>query len=537
MRYLLHDVFLESRKARPDAVAVAMEDGRSVTYEELNILANRFATVLSGLKPSILERPFVGIMAPVHIESVAAVLGTLKTGCAYVPLDEYSPTERLDKIVSNAKLDVICIDGSLFEKHAALFENSSIRHVIILSGGISIAADKKIKPFSEIQSADPAEPPVLNQVCDDLAYILHSSGSTGVPKGIMLTHRNARTFTDWMQKEFQLTPDDVVMSRAPFKFDLSVFDIFNAFTAGAKLICFDWNKERPSEQKHADYVALMEKEKATFLYTTPSTFISLLNRGGLAESNISLRTIMYAGEPFPPAQLKKVMEALPNTKVANIYGPTETNIITYYWIPEPPQTNNPIPLGAVVEDTEIIVVSEDKSRICGPDELGELWCRGGTVTLGYLGMEEKTKECLVQSPFHPYPAFFWRTGDFGFRDKNGVLHYRGRRDHMVKVKGYRIELGEIENALSQHPDLDEFVIVSVPDEKYTNRLYCHFSLLKGRNTDENAVAAFLAKKIPEYMIPYKFEKWDVLPKTSSGKIDRVLLAEQSATSPPKIKTA
>lgn len=528
MRYLLHDVFIDAFRKSPEAVAVVMEGGRSVTYAGMNELSNYFANTFATLKDNVRQKPFVGIMAPVHIESIAAILGALKIGCAYVPLDEYSPVERLEKIVNNTKLDVLCVDSNLYRQHAPLFTNANIGKVILLNSDVPVVADAKTMPFSEVKAASSAEPPELNQVSDDLAYILHSSGSTGIPKGIMLSHRNARTFTDWMQKEFKLTAQDVVASRAPFKFDLSVFDIFNTFLAGAKLVCFDWNKERDSESKHADYVSLLAREGATMLYTTPSTFISLLNRGSLADASLKLRTIMYAGEPFPPAQLKKVMEALPGTGVANIYGPTETNIITYYWVNEPPQTDDPIPLGAVVEDTEIIVVSEDRTHICQPGELGELWCRGGTVTLGYLGMEEKTRDNLVQSPFHPYPALFWRTGDFGFYDAAGVLHYRGRRDHMVKVKGFRIELGEIENALSQHPALDEFAVVAVPDEKYGNRLYCHFSPLKGRDVNEAELRVFLGAKVPEYMVPYAFEKWAALPKTSSGKVDRVLMAEKSA---------
>jgi amino acid adenylation domain-containing protein len=525
MRYLLHDVFLETQKCSPDATAIVMEDGRAVTYKALNTLANRFANCIKNLKPSVLQRPFVGIISSVHIESVAAVLGILKIGCAYIPLDEYSPRDRLDKIINNTKLDVVCIDSHLVEKYTALFENPWLKHIIILNSEAPVTADDKVKGFEVIQATDATEPHLLNQVSDDLAYILHSSGSTGIPKGIMLTHRNARTFVDWMQKEFKLTHHDVVMSRAPLKFDLSVFDIFNTLKAGAKLVCFDWNKSRPLSQKHGDYVSLMEKEKATLLYTTPSTFISLLNRGGLGEKALSLRTIMYAGEPFPPAQLKKVMQALPNTKVANIYGPTETNIITYYWVNTLPDMTTPIPLGAAVDDTEIIVVCDEQHRLCEPDELGELWCRGGTVTLGYLGMQDKTKACLIQSPFHPYPAFFWRTGDFGFFDKQGVLHYRGRRDHMVKVKGYRIELGEIENALSAHPDLDEFAVVAVPDSQYTNRLYCHFSVLKGRHVEVDAIKHFLSHHLPEYMLPYQFIKWEALPTTSSGKIDRLQLTK------------
>lgn len=528
MRYLLHDVFTKTVKRNPEKTAIVMESGEKISYKELNERANKYANYLSSVKPKELrEKPFVGILSAVNPESIAAVIGALKGGFTYVPLDEYSPSDRLAKILDNTKLEIIFIDPHWLSNHKELLDHPALERMVLLESWNTEINNPKIVPFETIENSPTVEPELLNQVSDDLAYILHSSGSTGVPKGIMLTHRNARTFVDWMQVEFKLTPEDVVMSRAPFKFDLSVFDIFNTFNAGATLVCFDWNKERAEENKHADYVKLMEREKATVIYTTPSTFISLLNRGGLARAGLALREIMYAGEPFPTAQLRKLQEALPKTRIANIYGPTETNIITYYWVDSLPEDNSPIPLGFVVEDTEILVVAEDSSHICEPNEMGELWCRGGTVTLGYLGMEEKTQACLVTSPFHKYPAKFWRTGDFGYRDEKGLLHYKGRKDHMVKVKGYRIEIGEIESALAENPDLDEFVVVAVPDEKYGNRLYCFYTNIKGKNSSEEEVAKLLAKKIPSYMIPFKHIKKETLPKTSSGKVDRVLLAEEA----------
>lgn len=526
MRYLLHDCFTNTVKKYGDNTAIYTEGGVSVSYKELNSLANKFANYFSSIKPDVREKPFVGILSAVNTNSIAAVLGTLKVGCAYIPLDEYSPVDRLNSIINNTKLEVIAMDPHWYEKHRDLLSNELLKKVVF-TNAYDGEVDEKVVRFEEILKTIDEEPQILNQVCDDLAYILHSSGSTGVPKGIMLTHKNARTFVDWMQTEFKLTPEDVVMSRAPFKFDLSVWDIFNTFNAGAKLVCFDWNKKREDEDRHKDYVKLMEEQKATVIYTTPSTLITLMNRGGLADADIKLRELMYAGEPFPTPQLRKLQEVLPNTRIANIYGPTETNIITYWWVDEIPLDDSPIPLGYVVEDTEILVVSEEGDRICEPNEMGELWCRGGTVTLGYLGMPEKTEACLVDSPFHKYPAKFWRTGDYGYRDENGILHYKGRKDHMVKVKGFRIELGEIESALAKNSDLDEFVVVAVPDEKYGNRLYCYYSVLAGQETNEEQLRAFLLTKIPEYMVPFKFFRKEVLPKTSSGKVDRVMLAEEA----------
>ncbi len=526
MRYLLHDVFTDTIRRQASNIAVLEEGGATTSYEELNKRSNQFAAYIKTRKPDIRIKPYIGILSPVHAQSIAACLAILKLGGAYIPLDEHSPDELLATIIKNTELEMIVVDPHQYALHSELWDHPNIQYVLVL-GADTPTIHSKHDNFTALEELSTTDPPTLNQVSDDLAYILHSSGSTGVPKGIMLTHRNARTFVDWMHKEFKLTPDDVVMSRAPFKFDLSVFDIFNTLKAGATLVCYDWSKKRDGDAKHTDYVQLMEKYGATVLYTTPSTFIALLNRGKLGSADLKLREVMYAGEPFPTPSLRRLQVALPHTRIANIYGPSETNIITYYWIDRIPEDDSPIPLGSVVDDTEIIVVNESGTAICAANELGELWCRGGTVTIGYLGLEEKTKTNLVQSPFHPYPVQYWRTGDYGFYDEVGVLHYRGRKDHMVKVKGFRIELGEIESALAKISQLDEFVVVAVPDEKYSNRLYCFYTLLAGERLEEQEVVEFLAKKIPSYMMPYRFLKRPVLPKTSSGKIDRVLLTQEA----------
>jgi amino acid adenylation domain-containing protein len=531
VRYLLHDVFTTTVTTLNDKIAIVQEDGSAITYGRLNSRSNQFANYFRDQKTDIRSRPYVGILSPVNIDSIAACLGILKVGGAYVPLDEFSPDGRLMTIVENTGLDLVVVDPHQREVHRRLLEHPNIKTVVVLADDINEPRANEVD-LAHIAGMSAAEPPALNQVSDDLAYVLHSSGSTGVPKGIMLTHRNARTFVDWMHKKFQLTTEDVVMSRAPFKFDLSVFDIFNTFKAGASLVCYDWNERREGDVKHADYVRLMEKQGATILYTTPSTFISLMNRGGLADAEMRLRQIMYAGEPFPTPQLRKLRDALPKARIANIYGPTETNIVTHHWVDSIPENDAPVPLGRVVDDTEIIVVDNETNRLCGPNELGELWCRGGTVTLGYLGLEEKTRACLVRSPFHRYPAHFWRTGDYGFYDEMGLLHYRGRKDGMVKVKGFRIELGEIENALAKNPLLDEFAVVAVPDEKYTNRLYCYYSVLGDALTPESeftpeTLKEFIATLLPEYMVPFACIPRETLPKTSSGKIDRMLLQHQS----------
>lgn len=535
MRYLLHDVVRSSVDASPDAVALVQEDGVHVTYRELDALANRYANLIRGMKDDVRTKPFVGILGPVATSSIAAAIGILRAGCAYVPLDEQSPTERLVGIVERCDLDVVVAHPALLVRHEALVGAGPVDHVILseeAAVGTAVPSSLDgcvVTTFADVQRAPAAAPPDLAQVSDDLAYVLHSSGSTGVPKGIMLTHRNARTFVDWMQREFQLTADDVIISRAPFKFDLSVFDIFNALGAGARLVLFDWMRGRDPAERHEAYTRLIEREGVTMLYTTPSTFLALMNRGDLAARSSSLRTLMYAGEPFPTPQLRRLRAAVPTARIANIYGPTETNIITCHWVDELPSDDAPVPLGHEVDDTEILVVDPDEVRICEPGELGELWCRGGTVTVGYLGDEERTAQHLVRSPFHVAPVQFWRTGDYGFRDDDGALHYRGRRDHMVKVRGYRVELGEIESALAALDGVDEVVAVATDDRHNgTGKvLSCFFSPLSGATVTAEGARAHLAAQVPEYMVPRYVYAREVLPRTSSGKVDRMVLAAEA----------
>lgn len=527
MTFLLQDVFNETTSKYPDNVAVAMESGRSISYRAMDILSNQFAWFFMKEKKEIRNNPYIGILSSVHIDSIAAVLGCLKVGGAYVPLDEQSPIERLRYIIRSTCLDVLVVDANLYEKIFELYEESCIRRVVVLNDKFK-SNMFKVSSLKEVLTC-PSEQFVVSQTPLDLAYVLHSSGSTGVPKGIMLSHRNARAFVDWMQDTFKLTAKDVVMSRAPFKFDLSVFDIFNTFKVGATLVCYDWYAPRMIEKKHFNYLELMARKKVTILYTTPSTFVCLMNRGYFDFSQLSLRQVMYAGEPFPTTQLKKLMKLLPGVKVANIYGPTETNIITYYEIKNDLDNDSAIPLGQAVTGTEIIIVNELGDRICDTNEVGELWCRGETVTLGYLGLPELTKNHLVESPFHKYPTKFWRTGDYGFYDQSNILHYKGRKDHMVKIKGYRIELGEIEAALSKYPFLHEYCVVLKKEAGADNKLCCIYSEIERGSVEIPKLKKLLLKYIPKYMLPTQFLKLKELPKTSSGKIDRMLLTKKIST--------
>jgi amino acid adenylation domain-containing protein len=518
MTYLLHDALRGALASRAACVAIDQE-GAATTYGDLAARANQVAHILAKLRLG--GGGFVGLSSTVTADTVAAAIGILTAGMTYVPLDVQSPPDRLREIVADAGLQILVVDPVAYPDWEALACCDAVQSMILV-GADGPRTGSRVIPWSAVLAESTTAPPTPITLSDDLAYVLYTSGSTGVPKGVMLTHRNARTFVDWMAKEFRITPGDRVASRAPFNFDLSVFDVFNTLAAGATLLIKDRRKGteegKPSAQRHIEYVSMLREKRATVLYTTPSTFVTLLDKGGLDRA-VPLRLVMYAGEPFPPALLRKLMAALPDTRVANIYGPTETNIVTYHWVNEPPGGDAAVPIGREVDDTEIVIVSDD-GRPCEPDEPGEIWVRGGTVCVGYFGKDDLTRKRLVDSPFHPYPAKFWRTGDYGKRHANGTIVYHGRIDNMIKTRGHRVELGDVESALAEHPLLSQAIVVPKPHASYGNTLHAFVLPRDGAAVEPGAVMRFLATKIPEYMLPRQVIVLWEYPYTSTGKVDR-----------------
>ncbi len=523
MNYLLHEpvVLACNKYASKNALD---EEGEYTSYKILQSESNKWANFLQKIISSNEEQSYVGIISPVYSKSIIAVMGVLKAGLIYVPLDYKSPLDRIKKIIEDAKIQTLIIDEPFFKEHADFFEQKKrdtknaleLKNIILLSQNKKVV-NKHISFFSlkDISKCKSTFPLKRSVVSEDLAYILYTSGSTGIPKGVMLTHQNARTFVDWMIKEFKINAKDKIISRAPFQFDLSVFDIFATLSTGATIIIKNPHKE--TVDKHKEFVSLIRNKKVTVIYTTPSTYISFMNKGGLDKEIPSIRLILYAGEPFPAAFIKKLMKILPRAKFANIYGPTETNIVTCYWIKKIKSDNENIPIGKAVDDTDIKIVN-DEGKVCAVGELGEIWVRGGTVTKGYLGNKEKTDQVFVQSPFHLYPTKYWRTGDYGLLLKNGNIEYHGRKDNMIKTRAFRVELGEVETAIASFNSIEEFSVIPFPHPLYQNTLCVFLSIKNFFHLD--LFKKHLKKVLPDYMIPYEYVILKDLPKTSSGKVDR-----------------
>jgi amino acid adenylation domain-containing protein len=357
----------------------------------------------------------------------------------------------------------------------------------------------------------------------DLAYILYTSGSTGTPKGVMISHRASLTFVDWAAACAGLTEEDRVCSPAPLHFDLSVFDVFAACQAAA---CMTVVPENTSIFP-ARLAQWLERERISVWYSVPSVLTMLATHGNLPGFDLSgLRAVVFAGEVFPAKYLNRLMAELPSARYLNWYGPTETNVCTWYEVPPgSAELTAPVPIGKACANTDAFAVTSEGDRVTKPGEEGELYVRGSGLMRGYWGDQEKTRRMLVSNPFQPaYDELAYRTGDLVTLDDEGNFVFLGRRDGMVKTRGYRVELGEVETALYAHPAIREAVVLPVPDELLGNRLRAVISADGAASLTREDVVNHCRRRLPSYMVPDVVEFREALPRTSTGKVDRAGLA-------------
>lgn len=518
----LVDELLTGSAARHPGRTAVVDGERRLTYRELEDAANRVAQLLRSIGVEHGDR--VGLLLEKSAEALVGIYGILRAGATYVPLDPGAPAPRLAGIAANAGLRCILTSRDRAGLWAQLVaEGAPVETLVALNasdGELTAPPGVRLLTASALAGVVAKPPAVPDRSQDDLAYILYTSGSTGVPKGVMLSHRNALAFVDWAAEEFAVTEADRLSSHAPLHFDLSVFDLFAAARAGAAVVLVPTMLSLfPLE------LAKWIRDAAiTVWYSVPSILTLLVLRGKLADVELPrLRTILFAGEVFPTKHLHQLMELLPGVRFANLFGPTETNVCTWYevprWTGEPPLS---IPIGKPIAGVEVVATDSDGNPVA-PGEVGELYVRGPTVMQGYWGDAERTAATLLRDrpgAENGYPVY--RTGDLGHLDGEGNWIFLGRRDSQIKSRGYRIELGDIEAALNQHPGVVECAVVAIPDELATNRIKAYVVARSPLGPDGLAQHCF--DRLPRYMAPELWELCDELPRSSTGKIDRRALA-------------
>lgn len=501
---------------RPDHVAVEDLPNGALTYRQLDALSDRVRDHLHALGVRAGDR--VGVYARKSIDAYAALLGAMKAGAAYVPVDHGAPPWRSAYILSDCAVRAVVLERTLVqgwrEEAARLGHAPALLVLDEVGGGSGLAA--------ALDAAGPApSAATAARTGDDLAYILYTSGSTGKPKGVMLTHRNAMAYVDWCSAVFAPTGADRFSSHAPFHFDLSILDLYVPLKHRATVVLID--AERGKEP--LGLAQLIAERRLTIWYSTP-TILTLLAQFGRMERHdySALRYVLFAGEVFPVKHLREVMQRLPGAAFYNLYGPTETNVCTYHPIPRvvEPERTAPYPIGRVCEHLRARVV-DGEGRDVSRGEEGELVIAGDNVMQGYWNLPERTAQALLVDATG---TRWYRTGDVVVEDEAGVFTFVGRRDRMVKRRGYRIELGEVEAGLYRHPAVREAAVVALADADGAPRLKAFLALGNGEKGSVLAMKRFAAEALPAYMVPDAFAFLDALPKTSTDKVDyQRLLAE------------
>jgi amino acid adenylation domain-containing protein len=510
----LHAGLIASARAYSERTAV-IDGGSRLTYAALDRLSDRLRDRLVAMGVGRGDR--VGIYVRKSADSLISVFGILKSGAVYVPVDPTAPPSRNAYIHNNCRVSAVIVETAFAAAYHEEFQKlgASLPPMIELDGsggGAPMAA--ALDGLDAGSAARPAES--VESGSDELAYILYTSGSTGRPKGVMLTHGNAVSFVNWCSQVFEPNEKDVFSSHAPFHFDLSILDIYLPLKHGAAVVLIG---ESISKEPTA-LCQLIQSQKITVWYSAPSILSLIAQFGKISEHDLSsLRIVLFAGEVFPIVHLRSLTWQVPWPRYFNLYGPTETNVCTYYEIPRvvPEDRTHPYPIGKVCENLRATVVDADGVSVVPAGAEGELCIAGPNVMTGYWGLDEQTANSFLDGRIGE--RAWYKTGDIVVQEPNGDYRYVGRRDRMVKKRGYRVELGEIEAGLYRHDGVREAAVIALPDESAGVKIKAHLATRDGNKLSLIELKTFCSRHLPLYMIPDAFVFHSTLPKTSTDKID------------------
>jgi amino acid adenylation domain-containing protein len=518
----LHHLLEDAALRAPEQVALI---DRKVhwTYAVLNAHAERVAEVLAEAGVGVGDR--IAVYAEKAPWTIAALYGISKLGAAYVPLDVAAPVARNQIILERADVAALVTSTAKAADLEAFARDARWR-----AGVVRLETTGPTGPALDSRTADAptrARRERVRSFADTrIAYILHTSGSTGVPKGVAISHRNALVFVRACER-FGFGPDDRFALHAPLHFDLSVFDLYCAAAArGAVVILPEFFSAFP--QKMAEAIS---EHRVTVWNSVVSALALLLDKGRAAERDTSsLRAIFFSGERMPIPLLRRLREVFAGAKLFNVYGQTEANSSLAYEVATVPSGNDDaLPLGDALSSFEVFLLDEAGAVVQGAGT-GELCVRSGSVASGeYFRDPERSREKFVVDPASPETGVkIYRTGDVARRDEAGRLFLVGRRDDMVKTRGYRVELAEVERALDELPELAEVAVVPVADPSIGNALVAFVVSAGAADVSAASIAAALRANLPAYMIPDPVVIEPSLPRTSTGKIDKRALGERAS---------
>jgi len=514
---LLHDFVAAQAARQRHATAVVMRGDR-LSYGELESASNRLARVLlaTGCRPG--DR--VCLASPKSPWTIVGMLATLKIGGIYVPLDVASPPARVARIVVSADPACILASGDAAERLI-----DKLGSLELLQDGPRIGWLDRSAPTGAAFGLDAilraSEAPVPGRGApQDPAHILFTSGSTGEPKGVVITHANVLAFVEWAMRRFGTVPSDRVSGHSPFHFDLSTFDIYGAFAAGAQL-----HLVPPDATLSPKTLAEFIRESELTQFFAVPTALAYMARFDVVRTGDfpALKRLLWCGEVLPTPVLAYFMRRLPHVEFTNLYGPTEATIASSHHTVRqcPSNEQEPIPIGSACDGEELLVLDDDLAPVA-PGTIGQLYIRGVGLSPGYWRDPEKSRDAFVtQARDGSAIRRAYRTGDLAKIGDDGLVRFVGRADSQIKSRGYRIELGEIEAAANTLEGLIECAVVAVETHDFDGHAIClAYVCARATEVTPPRLREQLASLLPAYMLPSRWLRLDVLPKNQNGKIDR-----------------
>lgn len=490
---------------------VAFKSGtKTINYRNFHILIQKLASQLeeSGVEKG--ER--VAIIMNRCLETAIAIYGILNAGAAYVPIDPKLPLERIKFLLEDCNVKrIITVPSQRRVINQLVSQCAFIEQVFGYEiDGVDSWSWDRLNQLDEIEFISSHQ-----TLEEDLAYILYTSGSTGVPKGIMHSHRSALAFAKLAARHFDIQEGDIIGNHAPIFFDISTLAYFAGPQMGATSVIFsDSHTVLPASLGMA-----IQEEKISIWYSVPLAIIQMLDSKSLG-SLPHLKTLLYAGEPFPVKQLRGFMEIFPKIDVWNIYGPTETNVCTIHKVRPSDLLKDNIPIGKVWERTCFLIIDENDEQV-KRGQMGELLIFSDTKMIAYWNKSKLTEVSSYRKVMKTGEVMeFYRTGDLVVEDDDGVLNLKGRKDNQVKIRGYRLELGDVETAFMKHENVLAAAAILFEEESDKKNIQVALLVNEKKDIGVEAILEYVKDIIPFYAIPKKVIILESFPRTSTGKIQR-----------------